>query len=57
MKINVQIEVDTSTLMDAADNCSTIDEAISQELGWLHDSGMSIVQWNQINEDSPALAE
>ena len=50
-KIKVIIVVSVEDVKEAAE-LDSLSEAISRELGWLHDSGMFIESWNYL-EDQP----
>lgn len=47
-EITVTLHIDEDVLMNITKDTGvhTLDEAISQELGWLHDSGMSVETWS-----------
>ena len=44
-KIHVTLNVDEETILKESDQ-ENLDDAISQELGWLHDSGISVENWS-----------
>lgn len=51
-KINVTLNIDEETLLKESEQGSmdNLEAAISQELGWLRDSGMSVEQWSFANK-------
>lgn len=44
-QIIVTLQVDEDTVMNESGQ-NNLDDAISQELGWLHDSGMFVESWS-----------
>ena len=44
-KIHVTLNVDEETILKESDQ-ENLDDAISQELGWLHDSGITLENWS-----------
>lgn len=44
-KIHVTLNVDEETILNESGQ-ENLDDAISQELGWLHDSGISLENWS-----------
>lgn len=50
-KIKVIMEVDVDIITKEAET-NNLEDAISGELNWLHDSGMTIEAWDFIEEES-----
>jgi len=52
-RIAVTLNVDEETIMRETDEtgADTLDEAISQELNWLADSGMCVENWTYVDEE------
>lgn len=46
-RILAEIEVFEETLMQEAET-ATFEDAVNQELGWLHDSGMICTSWKEV---------
>lgn len=47
-RIAVTLEIDEEKLTQAADKKSNFSDAVDGELGWLNDSGMYCVSWEEI---------
>lgn len=52
MKIKVTLNVNEDIVKSVASN-DDLHEAVSGELGWLHDSGMFVENWEEIKESDP----
>ena len=46
-RILAEIEVFEETLMEESGG-ATFEDAVNQELGWLHDSGMICTSWKEV---------
>ena len=49
MLIEVTIKVDEATVASVSGQ-NSVNDAISAELGWLQESGMSVVNWKKVCE-------
>ena len=52
MKIKVTLNVNEDIVKSVASN-DDLHEVVSGELGWLHDSGMFVENWEEIKESDP----
>lgn len=50
-KIQVTIDVYEETILEES-GLDNLDEAIDQELHWLHDSGMAVESWDYLDRPS-----
>lgn len=48
-QITVTLNVYEDLILEES-GCETLGDAISQELGWLRDSGMCVKEWGYIDE-------
>lgn len=55
-KIQVTLHIDDHILMDESQQAS-LSDAIDQELGWLHDSGMFVEGWSFIEREQAPKAK
>lgn len=63
MKITVTLTIDEYTLLEESGQ-GNLQDAINQELGWLHDSGMLVDHWTfdaneqqKTQKEAPALSD
>lgn len=49
-QILVTLNVDEEAIQNAS-GCDCLEDAVSQELGWLHDSGMFVENWCFVNSE------
>jgi len=52
MKIRVTLDVNEETIKEVS-GTDSLNDAVSGELGWLHDSGMFVENWEEIKGSDP----
>ncbi len=49
MRITATIDIDEEIIMEVSEE-ETLDEAIKKEFSWIHDSGMTLVSYEKIDD-------